>query len=91
MSSTYGENLHLTIFGQSHSPAIGMTLEGIPAGEPIDFEALQRCLERRAPGRNAYSTARKEADAPELLSGLRGRTTGGVPLTAISRSGDTRA
>ena len=91
MSSTYGENLHLTIFGQSHSPAIGMTLEGIPAGEQIDFDALQRFLERRAPGRNAYSTARREADAPEFLSGLRGDTTCGVPLTAIIRNGDTRS
>ena len=91
MSSTYGENLHLTIFGQSHSPAIGMTLVGIPAGEQIDFEALQRFMERRAPGRNAYSTARKEADAPEFLSGLRGDTTCGVPLTAIIRNGDTRS
>lgn len=91
MSSTYGENLHLTIFGQSHSPAIGMTLEGIPAGEQIDFEALQHFLERRAPGRNAYSTARREADAPEFLSGLRGDTTCGVPLTAIIRNGDTRS
>ena len=91
MSSSYGENLHLTIFGQSHSPAIGMTLEGIPAGEQIDFEALQRFLERRAPGRNAYSTARKEADAPEFLSGLRGDATCGVPLTAIIRNGDTRS
>lgn len=91
MSSTYGENLHLTIFGQSHSPAIGMTLEGIPAGEQIDFAALQRFLERRAPGRNAYSTARKEADAPEFLSGLRGDSTCGVPLTAIIRNGDTRS
>ena len=91
MSSSYGENLHLTIFGQSHSPAIGMTLEGIPAGEQIDFEALQHFLERRAPGRNAYSTARKEADAPEFLSGLRGDTTCGVPLTAIIRNGDTRS
>ena len=91
MSSSYGENLHLTIFGQSHSPAIGMTLEGIPAGEQIDFEALQRFLERRAPGRNAYSTARKEADAPEFLSGLRGGRTCGVPLTAIIRNGDTRS
>ena len=91
MSSTYGENLHLTIFGQSHSPAIGMTLEGIPAGEQIDFDALQRFMERRAPGRNAYSTARREADAPEFLSGLRGDTTCGVPLTAIIRNGDTRS
>lgn len=91
MSSTYGENLHLTIFGQSHSPAIGMTLEGIPAGEQLDFDQLQRFLERRAPGRSAYSTARKEADAPEFLSGLRGSTTCGAPLTAIIRNGDTRS
>lgn len=91
MSSSYGENLHLTIFGQSHSPAIGMTLEGIPAGEKIDFDALQRFLERRAPGRNAYSTPRREADVPEFLSGLRGDITCGVPLTAIIRNGDTRS
>ena len=51
MSSTYGDNLKLTIFGQSHGPAIGMTLDGIPAGLPVDFEALQRFLSRRAPGR----------------------------------------
>ena len=91
MSSSYGENLHLTIFGQSHSPAIGMTLEGIPAGEQIDLEVLQRFLERRAPGRNAYSTARKEADAPEFLSGLREGFTCGAPLAAIIRNGDTRS
>ena len=52
MSSSYGENLRLTIFGQSHAPAVGMTLEGIPAGKPIDPERLQRFLDRRAPGRN---------------------------------------
>ena len=46
MSSSYGENLHLTIFGQSHSPAIGVTMEGIPAGENVDPEALQRFLGR---------------------------------------------
>ena len=49
MSSTYGENLHLTIFGQSHSPAIGVTVEGIPAGEKVDLDELQRFLNRRAP------------------------------------------
>ena len=51
MSSTYGENLHLTIFGQSHSPAIGVTVEGIPAGEKVDLDELQRFLSRRAPGK----------------------------------------
>lgn len=91
MSSSYGENLRLTIFGQSHSPAIGMTLEGIPAGERLDREELQAFLERRAPGRNAYSTARKEADTPEFIAGLRGDYTCGAPLTAIIRNGDTRS
>ena len=52
MSSTYGENLKLTIFGQSHSPAIGVTIEGIPAGEKVDLDELQRFLSRRAPGKN---------------------------------------
>ena len=56
MSSTYGENLKLSIFGQSHGPAIGMTLDGIPAGFPVDFEKLQEFLNRRAPGQNDWST-----------------------------------
>ena len=91
MSSSYGENLRLTIFGQSHSPAIGMTLEGLPAGFEIDMEALQAFLKRRAPGQNSYSTARKEPDAPEFIAGLRGSVTCGVPLTAIIRNTDTRS
>ncbi len=91
MSSSYGQNLRLTVFGQSHSAAIGVTMEGIPAGESIDFERLQRFLDRRAPGRNAYSTARRETDIPEFLSGLRGNVTCGTPLTAILRNSDTRS
>ena len=91
MSSSYGENLKLTIFGQSHSPAIGMTLEGLPAGTEIDMDALHAFLARRAPGQNAWSTARKEADLPEFISGLKGSVTCGVPLTAIIRNTDTRS
>ena len=90
MSSTYGENLKLTIFGQSHSPAIGVTIEGIPAGEKVDLDELQRFLNRRAPGKNAWSTPRKEADAPEILSGLVNGRTCGAPLTAIIRNTNTR-
>ena len=52
MSSTYGENLKLSIFGQSHGPAIGMTLDGIPAGLSVDIDKLQAFLNRRAPGQN---------------------------------------
>ncbi|MCR5522457.1 MAG: chorismate synthase [Clostridia bacterium] len=92
MSSSYGENIRLTVFGQSHSPAIGMTLEGIPAGEKINLDALLRFLERRAPGRAAWSTSRKEADIPEFLSGLNDDcVTCGTPITAIIRNTDVRS
>ena len=91
MSSSYGENLRLTIFGQSHSPAIGMTLEGLPTGFPIDMAALQAFLDRRAPGRDKNSTTRKEPDMPEFLSGLTGNVTCGAPLTAIIRNTNTRS
>ena len=91
MSSSYGENLRIHIFGESHGPAVGVTVEGIPAGEAVDLEELQRFLDRRAPGRNAWSTPRKEADIPEFLSGLREGKTCGTPLTAILKSANTRS
>ena len=91
MSSSYGENLHLTIFGQSHSPAIGVTMEGIPAGENVDPEALQRFLGRRAPGQNAWSTPRKEGDVPKILCGLVDNITCGAPLAAVIENTNTRS
>ena len=91
MSSSYGENLRIHIFGESHGPAVGVAVEGIPAGERVDLEELQRFLDRRAPGRNAWSTPRKEADIPEFLSGLREGRTCGTPLTAILKSANTRS
>ena len=91
MSSTYGEHLKLSIFGQSHAPAIGMTLDGIPAGLPVDFEKLQVFLNRRAPGQNDYSTPRKEEDRPEFLSGLLNGFTCGAPIAAIIRNTNTRS
>ena len=91
MSSSYGENLRIHIFGESHGPAVGVTVEGIPAGEAVDLEELQRFLDRRAPGRNAWSTPRKESDIPEFLSGLREGRTCGTPLTAILKSANTRS
>ena len=91
MSSTYGEILKLSIFGQSHGPAIGMNLDGIPAGLPVDFDALQRFLSRRAPGQNAYSTPRKEPDVPEFLAGIVNGYTCGAPIAAIIRNTNTRS
>ena len=91
MGSSTGENIKLTVFGQSHSAAIGMTLEGIPAGETIDEKELAAFMERRAPGRNEYSTARKEPDAPEFLSGLVGGVTCGAPICAVIKNRDVRS
>ena len=91
MSSTYGERFRFTIFGQSHSPAIGVTIEGIPAGFARDMERLQQFLSRRAPGSSPMATARKEADKPVFLSGLVGNVTCGAPLTAIIENTNTRS
>lgn len=91
MNSTYGENLKLTIFGESHSPFIGMTLEGIPAGLPVDEDALQAFLNRRAPGQNAWSTPRKETDKPEFRSGITDGKTNGDPITAVIYNTNTRS
>ena len=91
MSSSYGENFRITIFGQSHSAAIGVTMEGIPAGESIDPDALARFMARRAPGQHAWSTARREADEPEFLCGIKDNRTCGAPITAIIRNQNTRS
>ena len=91
MSSTYGENLKLSIFGQSHGPAIGMTLDGIPAGLPVDFEKLQTFLNRRAPGQNDWSTPRKEEDRPEFLAGIVDGFTCGAPIAAVIPNKNTRS
>lgn len=91
MSSTYGENLKLSIFGQSHGPAIGMTLDGIPAGLPVDTEQLQQFLNRRAPGQGSWSTPRKEEDKPEFLSGLQDGFTCGAPIAAVIYNKNTRS
>ena len=92
MSSTFiGQSLRLSIFGQSHSEAIGMTLDGLPAGIPVDRERLQSFLNRRAPGHAAWSTPRKEEDRPEFLCGLKDGRTCGAPITAVIRNTNTRS
>ena len=91
MSSSYGKNIRITIFGQSHSESIGVCVEGLPPGQRIDMEEFMRFLARRAPGQNSYSTSRREADRPEFLSGLVDGVTCGAPLTAVIRNTDTRS
>lgn len=90
MSNTIGTRLKLTVFGESHGPAVGMTLEGFPAGFEPDFAELQAFLNRRAPSASVFSTSRREADAPEFLSGLHDGRTCGDALTAIIRNTNAR-
>jgi chorismate synthase len=91
MSSVYGKNIIVSIFGQSHSNAIGVTIDGLPSGQKIDLNALSSFLARRAPGNSEFTTKRKEPDQPEFLSGLLNGMTCGAPLAAIIRNTDTRS
>ena len=92
--TSYGHNLHLSIYGGSHDPEIGVRLSGLPAGESIIRDELSTFMKRRAPGQNAYSTTRKEADEPVFLSGLSSDfVTNGEEIHAViynsnQRSGD---
>ncbi len=90
MSSIYGKSLHISIFGQSHAEAVGVTLDGLPCGYRISREELAAFMERRAPGRSALSTGRYEPDVPEIVCGLVEDTTCGAPLTVLIRNTDAR-
>lgn len=89
--NSFGKNIRLTIFGESHGPAIGCTLEGLPAGFPVDLDSLQEFTDRRAPGRGPLATPRKEPDRPEFLAGLQDGVTTGATLCAVIRNSDQRS
>lgn len=91
MSCNFGEKVKITIFGQSHSDAIGVVIDGLPAGKKLDMEKISAFMLRRAPGKNKFSTPRKEGDIPEILSGLVDGVTCGAPLCAVIRNSDTRS
>ena len=88
MSSEFGNLLKVSVFGQSHGKAIGVVVDGLPAGEAIDLEELNAFLARRKPGKSPLSTARKESDAPVFLSGLENGVTCGAPLCAVIENSD---
>ena len=91
MSFNYGERIKISIFGQSHAPAIGVVIDGLPAGETIDLERLQAFLDRRRPGQGTHTTTRKEGDVPRFLSGLVEGRTCGAPLCAVIENTDVRS
>lgn len=91
MSSMFGENIKISIFGESHGEAIGVVLDGLPAGEEIDMCAVREQMKRRAPGNSETATSRKESDLPRILSGVLNNITTGAPLAAIIENSNTRS
>lgn len=90
MSSCFGNHIHVSIFGQSHSPAIGVVVDGLPAGFALDEDALAAFLARRAPGNSALSTPRKEADQVQFLSGIANGKLCGAPLCGVIANTNVR-
>ena len=88
MSSEFGKTLRVSVFGQSHGTAIGVNIDGLPAGEAIDMQELLAFLDRRKPGKNPLSTPRRETDTPVFLSGVEDGRTCGFPLCAIIQNSD---
>ena len=88
MSNTFGQAFRFTTWGESHGPAIGVVVDGCPAGLALDESDLQRDLDRRRPGQSKVTTQRNEEDRAEILSGVfEGKTTG-VPISIIIRNKD---
>lgn len=91
MSFNFGNKLKISVFGQSHSAAIGVVLDGLPPGETIDMDRVQSFLDRRAPGNSTVATSRREPDQAKILSGLLEGKTCGSPLCAIIENTDCRS
>jgi chorismate synthase len=83
MSGVWGNSIKYSIFGESHGKAIGINIDGLPPGIKLDLQYIQSEMERRAPGRNEFSTPRKEADSFEIISGYFNEHTTGAPLCAL--------
>ena len=72
MSSTYGDKIKISVFGESHGNGIGVVIDGLPAGFEVDFDRVLTQMARRAPGKDKTATPRKEKDLPKVLSGMLG-------------------
>ncbi len=91
MSSFWNHNITVSIFGESHGPAIGVVLDKLPSGEYIDAEELRNFMARRAPKKDGTSTPRRESDMPNILSGIYNNYTTGTPLAAFINNTDTHS
>lgn len=91
MASTWGSSIKLSVFGGSHTDAIGVVLDNLPPNEKIDLDAVRVQMARRAPGKDKTSTTRAEADEPQILSGLLNGVTTGAPLAVIIQNTNVRS
>ena len=91
MSTNWGRNYKISIFGESHGKALGVNIDGIPAGTKLDLDFINEEMQRRAPGKSEFSTPRMEKDEFEILSGYINELTTGTPLCMIVRNTDQRS
>jgi len=91
VSSTFGRLFRVTTFGESHGPAVGVLVDGLPPGLAVDPGAIQHELDRRRPGQSAITTQRKEADQVEVLSGVYDGKSLGSPIAMLVRNSDMRS
>jgi chorismate synthase len=89
--SSFGKNIRVNIFGESHGPAIGVVIEGLKPGHRVDLDSIYGMMDRRRPGTGRDVTARKEKDRPEIISGVFNGVTTGMPLCAIIKNSDRRS
>lgn len=86
--STFGSNITVTTWGESHGKAIGAVIDGIPAGMKLDEKDIQIYLDRRKPGQSKFTTARNEADEVKILSGVFEGVTTGTPISIMVENTD---
>lgn len=91
MSSEFGKNLKLSIFGESHGEAIGCVIDGLPSGVKLDMDKIYIDMSRRAPGKDKTATPRLEKDVPHILSGVLDNVTTGAPLAMIIENTNTKS
>ncbi len=89
--STLGKNLSITTWGESHGPALGVVVDGFPAGMKLDDEDIQKYLDRRKPGTSSATTQRKEDDLVEILSGIFDGKTTGTPISMLVKNTSQRS
>ena len=88
--NSFGKMLSITSFGESHGPAMGVVIDGVPANLPFSLSDLQSALDQRAPGRTAGTTVRQEPDAAQVLSGIFKNKTLGTPIAVMVFNVDAR-